>query len=91
MLRLLVNPTNNMSKTNLQQQITVHALPSKVWKVLTGAEYINQYFFDGNINSDWTEGSSIFFAEEDTEELKNKHHNGGQRKTGKKGSGTSHS
>jgi hypothetical protein len=36
MLRLLVNPANNMSKTNLQQQITVHALPSKVWKVLTG-------------------------------------------------------
>ena len=60
MLRLLVNPANNMSKTNLQQQITVHALPSKVWKVLTGPDYINQYFFDGNINSDWTEGSSIF-------------------------------
>jgi len=60
MLRLLVNPANNMSKTNLQQQITVHALPSKVWKVLTGPDYINQYFLDGNINSDWTEGSSIF-------------------------------
>ena len=60
MLRLLVNPTNNMSKTNLQQQITVRALPSKVWKVLTGPDYINQYFLDGNINSDWTEGSSIF-------------------------------
>jgi len=60
MLRLLVNPANNMSKTNLQQQITVHALPSKVWKVLTGPDYINQYFFDGNISSDWTEGSSIF-------------------------------
>jgi len=59
MLRLLVNPAN-MSKTNLQQQITVHALPSKVWKVLTGPDYINQYFLDGNINSDWTEGSSIF-------------------------------
>jgi len=60
MLRLLVNPANNMSKTNLQQQITVHALPSKVWKVLTGPDYINQYFLDCNINSDWTEGSSIF-------------------------------
>ena len=60
MLRLLVNPANNMSKTNLQQQITVHALPRKVWKVLTGPDYINQYFLDGNINSDWTEGSSIF-------------------------------
>ena len=66
MLRLLVNPANKMSKTNLQQQITVHALPSKVWKVLTGTEYINQYFFDGNINSDWTEGSSIFLVEEGT-------------------------
>jgi len=64
MLRLLVNPANNMSKTNLQQQITVHALPSKVWKVLTGADYISQYFFDGNINSDWTEGSSIFLVDE---------------------------
>ena len=66
MLRLLANPTNNMSKTNLQQQIVVHALPSKVWKVLTGAEYINQYLFDGNINSDWTEGSSILLVEENT-------------------------
>lgn len=66
MLRLLVNPTNNMSKTNLQQQIVVHALPSKVWKVLTGAEYINQYLFDGNINSDWTEGSSILLVDENT-------------------------
>lgn len=66
MLRLLVNPTNKMSKTNLQQQIVVHALPSKVWKVLTGAEYINQYLFDGNINSDWTEGSSILLVEENT-------------------------
>ena len=58
-----MNPANNMSKTNLQQQIIVHALPSKVWKVLTGPDYINQYFFEGNINSDWTEGSSILLLE----------------------------
>jgi len=64
MLRLLVNPANNMSKTNLQQQITVHALPSKVWRVLTGPDYINQYFFEGNIDSDWTEGSCIFLVED---------------------------
>jgi hypothetical protein len=69
MLRLLVNPANNMSKTNLQQQIIVHALPSKVWKVLTGAQYINQYLFDGNINSDWTEGSSILLVEENTKPI----------------------
>jgi len=69
MLRLLVNPANNMSKTNLQQQILVHALPSKVWKVLTGPQYINQYLFDGNINSDWTEGSSILLVEENTKPI----------------------
>ena len=69
MLRLLVNPANNMSKTNLQQQIIVHALPSKVWKVLTGPQYINQYLFDGNINSDWTEGSSILLVEENTKPI----------------------
>jgi uncharacterized protein YndB with AHSA1/START domain len=49
-----------MSKTNLQQQITVHALASKVWKVLTHPEYVNQYFLKDSIYTDWIEGSSIF-------------------------------
>ena len=53
-----------MSKTNLQQQITVRALPSKLWKVLTHSEYVNQYFFKENVQSDWTEGSSIFLISE---------------------------
>ena len=48
-----------MSKTSLQQQITVHALPSKVWKVLTSPEYINQHLHDGDIICDWMEGSPI--------------------------------
>lgn len=48
-----------MSKTNLQQQITVHALPSKVWKVLTRAEYVNQYFSKEAVHSDWIDGGSI--------------------------------
>ena len=49
-----------MTKTSLQQQTTVHALPSKVWKVLTHPTYVNQHLLDdGSIISDWTEGSSI--------------------------------
>jgi len=48
-----------MSKTSLQQQITVHALPSKVWKVLTSSEYVNQHLHDGVIICDWMEGSVI--------------------------------
>jgi hypothetical protein len=53
-----------MSKTNLQQQITVHALPSKVWRVLTHSEYVNQYFLKESIHSSWMEGSPIIFNEE---------------------------
>jgi hypothetical protein len=53
-----------MPKTNLQQQITIHALPSKVWKVLTCSEYVNQYFPKENIQCDWTEGSSILLFPE---------------------------
>ena len=59
MLRSTGEPANNMPKTNLQQQITVHALPSKVWKVLTSPEYVNQYLFKDSIRCDWIEGSAI--------------------------------
>jgi uncharacterized protein YndB with AHSA1/START domain len=48
-----------MHKTNLQQHITVQALPSKIWKVLTSPDYVNQYFFEKNVSCDWIEGSSI--------------------------------
>jgi uncharacterized protein YndB with AHSA1/START domain len=61
-----------MHKTNLQQQITVHALPSKIWKVLTNPDYVNQYFFDKQINCKWIEGSSILIIpdrEEETESI----------------------
>lgn len=52
--------SQQMSKTSLQQQITIHALPSKVWRVLTNPDYTNQYLSDGDLHSDWTEGSSIY-------------------------------
>lgn len=48
-----------MPKTNLQQQIFIDALPSKVWKVLTNPDYIDQYLPEGTIQSQWTEGSPI--------------------------------
>ena len=48
-----------MPKTNLRQQIFIDALPSKVWRVLTSCEYINQYFPGVTVHSQWTEGSSI--------------------------------
>ena len=49
-----------MSMTSLQQKISVQALPSKVWRVLTSPEYVNQYFLKDVIHCDWTEGSTIF-------------------------------
>lgn len=61
-----------MPKTNLHQHIFIDALPSKVWKVLTSCDYINQYFPGANVHSQWTEGSIITAkakAEEETETI----------------------
>ena len=60
-----------MPKTNLHQQIFIDALPTKVWKVLTHCDYVNQYFPEENIHSQWTEGSAIVLKreEEETETL----------------------
>ena len=55
-----------MTKTNLQQQVTVRALPSKVWKVLTNAEYVNQYLFKDSVHCDWIEGSAIITDPDNT-------------------------
>lgn len=49
----------HMPKTNLQQQILIDALPSKVWKVLTNPDYIDQYLVEGTVESKWIEGSPI--------------------------------
>jgi uncharacterized protein YndB with AHSA1/START domain len=48
-----------MPKTNLQQQILIDALPTKVWKVLTSPAYISQYLLNGTIHCHCTEGSAI--------------------------------
>ena len=51
-----------MLKTNLQEQITIHALPSKVWKVLTNPEYTRQYLSNFQQEDDWLEGGTIHVA-----------------------------
>jgi uncharacterized protein YndB with AHSA1/START domain len=56
-----------MLKTNLHQQIFIDALPTKVWKVLTHYDYVNQYFPEENIHSQWTEGSAIVLKREEKE------------------------
>lgn len=56
-----------MTKTNLKQQIFIDALASKVWKVLTGCDYINQYLFDGSVHCQWKEGSSILVTDTERE------------------------
>jgi len=59
-----------MPKTNLQQQIFIDALPSKVWKVLTSCDYINQYLLDGTVHCQWTEGSVITLNQPTEEDAK---------------------
>ena len=48
-----------MPKTNLQQQIFIDALPSKVWKVLTNPDYTDQYLPGGSFDCQWTEGCTL--------------------------------
>jgi hypothetical protein len=58
-----------MTKTNLQQQIFIDALPSKVWKVLTSCDYVNQYLFDGSVRCHWTEGSPITLTRQSEDKI----------------------
>jgi len=59
-------PTN-MPKTILRQDISIDALPGKVWKVLTHADYTTQYFPE-DIQCNWMEGSRIFTRIENSSE-----------------------
>jgi len=62
-----------MPKTNLQQQIFIDALPSKVWKVLTSPDYVNQYLFEGSIHCNWTDGSPLTLAIETSGKIETFH------------------
>lgn len=42
-----------MHTLKLRHEVTIHALTSKVWKVLTSREYTEQFLFEGELVSDW--------------------------------------
>ena len=48
-----------MHRKLLRHEIIIHALPTKVWKVLTCSEYARQFLFTEEFYSDWMKGSPI--------------------------------
>jgi hypothetical protein len=42
-----------MHTLKLRHEITIHALTSKVWKVLTSRDYTEQFLLEGALVSDW--------------------------------------
>lgn len=62
-----------MLKTNLQQSILIGALPTKVWKVLTTADYIDQYLFEGTVHCRWIEGSPLTLIIANEQQLETVH------------------
>src|SRR5437764_623064 len=51
-------------KRLIREEITIHALTSKVWNVLICPEYTRQYLFEGDVISEWTKGSPIVYQSE---------------------------
>jgi uncharacterized protein YndB with AHSA1/START domain len=48
-----------MHTHKIQHDLIIHALPSKVWKVLTCTDYARQFLFNEELRSDWMKGSPI--------------------------------
>ena|SRR6476469_1422042 len=48
-----------MHTHKIQHELIIHALPSKVWKVLTCSDYASQFLFNEELRSDWMKGSPI--------------------------------
>ena len=57
-----------MHKRTLRHEVTVHALTSKLWRVLTTSEYTEQFLFEGQYISDWNPGSPIFSKKQENAE-----------------------
>lgn len=53
-----------MANLSLKTSIEVNAPAAKVWKALTDAEIVKQYFFGTNVKSDWKKGSPIIWEGE---------------------------
>jgi hypothetical protein len=54
-----------MHKRILRHEVTIHALTTKLWRVLTSPAYTEQFFFNGQYHSDWTKDSPIYAGEKD--------------------------
>jgi len=53
-----------MANISLKTSINIKAPAAKVWKALTDAEIVKQYFFGTDQRSDWKVGSDITWAGE---------------------------
>jgi uncharacterized protein YndB with AHSA1/START domain len=53
-----------MHTLKLRHEISIHALTSKVWSVLTSPDYTQQFLIEGEIVSEWTNGSRIFLEQD---------------------------
>ena len=53
-----------MQTLKLRDEVTIHALTTKLWKVLTSSEYTEQFLFEGKLVSEWMEGHPILLIEE---------------------------
>ena len=49
---------------SLNRSITINAPAAKVWRALTDAAIVKQYFFGTNVKSDWKKGSPIIWEGE---------------------------
>jgi hypothetical protein len=48
----------------LKEAIVINAGPSRIWKVLTTAAYSRQYYYDLEIDSEWTQDSAIYWRKD---------------------------
>ena len=53
-----------MHKKLIRHEVSIHALPTKVWRVLTHTEYAQQFLFNEELQSDWVKGSPIVLETE---------------------------
>jgi len=53
-----------MANLSSKTSIDIHAPAEKVWKALTDAAIVKQYFFGTNVHTDWKKGSPIIWEGE---------------------------
>jgi hypothetical protein len=55
-----------LHRITIRDEVSIQALPSRVWVVLTFPEYTRQYNYYGALVSQWTKGSSIELENNDS-------------------------